>query len=159
MIEALSEALQRMPAPERITVRTHPRWMSVCNKPSVKDALEAKFSYRALAALLLQNGGTGVDEVGLQSLFPLTDAARAVMAQVEVIAVESVSEEASRVTLEAGGQVVQVEHDLRAPMSFETRLEKLLAKGEGVLSKGEAARYWEVVQSADVTALLSVITE
>jgi hypothetical protein len=27
------------------------------------------------------------------------------------------------------------------------------------LSKGEAARYWEVVQSADVTALLSVITE
>jgi hypothetical protein len=81
------------------------------------------------------------------------------MAQVEVIAVESVSEEASRVTLEAGGQVVQVEHDLRAPMSFETRLEKLLAKGEGVLSKGEAARYWDVVQSADVTALLSVITE
>jgi hypothetical protein len=44
-------------------------------------------------------------------------------------------------------------------MSFETRLEKLLAKGEGVLSKGEAARYWDVVQSADVTALLSVITE
>ena len=159
MIEALSEALQRMPAPERITVRTHPRWMSVCNKPSVKDALEAKFSYRALAALLIQNGGTGVDEVGLQGLFPMTDAARAIMAQVEVIAVEGVSEEASRVTLEAGGQVVQVEHDLRAPMSFEARLEKLLAKGEGVLPKGEAARFWDVVQSADVQALLSVITE
>jgi 2-methylcitrate dehydratase PrpD len=159
MIEALSEALQRMPAPERITVRTHPRWMSVCNKPSVKDALEAKFSYRALAALLIQNGGTGVDEVGLQGLFPMTDAARAIMAQVEVIAVEGVSEEASRVTLEAGGQVVQVEHDLRAPMSFEARLEKLLAKGEGVLPKAEAARFWDVVQSADVQALLSVITE
>ena len=159
MIEALSEALQRMPAPERITVRTHPRWMSVCNKPSVKDALEAKFSYRALAALLIQNGGTGVDEVGLQGLFPMTDAARAIMAQVEVIAVEGVSEEASRVTLEAGGQVVQVEHDLRAPMSFEARLEKLLAKGEGVLPKGEAARFWDVVQSADFQALLSVITE
>lgn len=159
MIEALSEALQRMPAPERITVRTHPRWMSVCNKPSVKDALEAKFSYRALAALLIQNGGTGVDEVALQGLFPMTDAARAIMAQVEVIAVEGVSEEASRVTLEAGGQVVQVEHDLRAPMSFEARLEKLLAKGEGVLPKGEAARFWDVVQSADFQALLSVITE
>ena len=159
MIEALSEALQRMPAPERITVRTHPRWMSVCNKPSVKDALEAKFSYRALAALLIQNGGTGVDEVALQGLFPMTDAARAIMAQVEVIAVEGVSEEASRITLEAGGQVVQVEHDLRAPMSFEARLEKLLAKGEGVLPKGEAARFWDVVQSADVQALLSVITE
>ena len=159
MIEALSEALQRMPAPERITVRTHPRWMSVCNKPSVKDALEAKFSYRALAALLIQNGGTGVNEVGLQGLFPMTDAARAIMAQVEVIAVEGVSEEASRVTLEAGGQVVQAEHDLRAPMSFEARLEKLLAKGEGVLPKAEAARFWDVVQSADVQALLSVITE
>ena len=159
MIEALSEALQRMPAPERITVRTHPRWMSVCNKPSVKDALEAKFSYRALAALLIQNGGTDVDEVGLQGLFPMTDAARAIMAQVEVIAVEGVSEEASRVTLEAGGQVVQVEHDLRAPMSFEARLEKLLAKGEGVLPKAEATRFWDVVQSADVQALLSVITE
>ena len=159
MIEALSEALQRMPAPERITVRTHPRWMSVCNKPSVKDALEAKFSYRALAALLIQNGGTGVDEVGLQGLFPMTDAARAIMAQVEVIAVEGVSEEASRVTLEAGGQVVQVEHDLRAPMIFEARLEKLLAKGECVLPKAEAARFWDVVQSADVQALLSVITE
>ena len=159
MIEALSEALQRMPAPERITVRTHPRWMSVCNKPSVKDALEAKFSYRALAALLIQNGGTGVNEVGLQGLFPMTDAARAIMAQVEVIAVEGVSEEASRVTLEAGGQVVQVEHDLRAPMSFEARLEKLLAKGEGVLPKAEATRFWDVVQSADVQALLSVITE
>ena len=159
MIEALSEALQRMPAPERITVRTHPRWMSVCNKPSVKDALEAKFSYRALAALLIQNGGTGVNEVGLQGLFPMTDAARAIMAQVEVIAVEGVSEEASRVTLEAGGQVVQAEHDLRAPMSFEARLEKLLAKGEGVLPKAEATRFWDVVQSADVQALLSVITE
>ena len=163
MIEALRDALQRMPSSERtlerITVRTHPRWMSVCNKPSVKDALEAKFSYRALAALLVQTGGAAVDEAGLQSLFPMRESTGALMASVEVIADEAVSEEASRVTLEAGGASAQAEHDLRAPMSFEARLEKLLAKGEGVLPKGEAARYWDVVQSADVNALLSLITE
>ena len=158
MIEALREALERMPAPERITVHTHPRWMSVCNKPEVRDALEAKFSYRALAALLVQTGGASVDEAGLQGLFPLTDATRALMAKVDVCAAETVSEEASRVTLEAGAERVQADYDLRAPMSFEARLKKLLAKGEGVLPKGEAARYWDVVQSADVKALLDVIT-
>lgn len=159
MIEALQEALGQMPAPERITVRTHPRWMTVCNKADVRDALEAKFSYCALAALLVQNGGAGVDEAGLQSLFPMKDSTQAMMARVEVIADEAVSEEASQVSLESGGTFVEATYDLRAPMSFETRLEKLLAKGEGVLPKREAARYWDVVRSADMQALLGVITE
>lgn len=157
MIEALRAALQRVPAPERITVRTHPRWMSVCNKLMVRDALEAKFSYRALAALLVLSGGASVDEAGLQGLFPMTQTRRDLMARVDVIADEAVAEEACSITLDAGGQEIVVAHDLRAPMGFEARLAKLLTKGEGVLPKGEAARYWDVVKGADRAALLAVI--
>ena len=157
MIEALRQALPGGPRPDKITVRTHPRWMSVCNKPEVADALEAKFSYRALAALLVQNAGATVDEAALQALFPLSAETRALMGRVEVLAQESLGEEEAHVTLKAEGQHRVATHDLRAPLSFEARLEKLMAKGEGVLAPGQTTQYWEILARADISALSAAI--
>ena len=59
----LLEALRDVQAPpDQITaihIRTHPRWMSVCNITAPQTGLAAKFSYRQTAAMSLLGHDTG----------------------------------------------------------------------------------------------------
>ncbi len=159
-IEALMAGLQhRAGTPDHVLIKTHPRWMSVCNKPAPVDHLEAKFSYKALAALLMQNGGQGFDEAALKGLFPISAETQSLQARVHVVADEAISEEATFVSLTWGGQTQSFEHDLTAPLPYETRLQKLLSKGDTALGQGIAARYWSVIQAGDLPALLTEITK
>lgn len=152
MIEAASALIAAEGAPERMQVRTHPRWMSVCNKPAPRDALEAKFSYKLLAALLMQ--GERITDATLKAAFPLRAGTEALMARVEVIADESVAEEACVVC----GVGAEFGHDLRAPMSHEARFAKLMLKGEAVLPAGETDALWQAVKSGDLAMILHSMT-
>lgn len=158
-IEALMAGLQhRAGTPDKVLITTHPRWMSVCNKPAPSDHLEAKFSYKALAALLMQNGAQSFDDAALKNLFPFSDETQDLLERVEVVEDESVSEEATLVSLTWDDETKVFEHDLTAPLPYETRLQKLLTKGDAALGQGHAARYWSVIEAGDMPALVNEIT-
>ncbi|MEK6215922.1 MAG: MmgE/PrpD family protein, partial [Boseongicola sp.] len=53
MIEALSMLDVSGSDVAEVAITTHPRWMSVCNIANPKTGLEAKFSYRLTAAMVL----------------------------------------------------------------------------------------------------------
>ena len=148
MIEAASALIAAEGVPERLQLRTHPRWMSVCNKQAPSDALEAKFSYKLLAALMMR--GKTITDAALAGAFPLGAETRALMDRVEVIADESVAEESAVVT--GGGAAFT--HDLLAPIGWEMRLSKLRAKGAGVLPEGETDALWQAVESGDLGRVL-----
>lgn len=66
MLEALREIRDKglnAAEIESVTVRTHPRWLAVCNQPEPTTGLQAKFSYRLTAAMML----AGVDTAALDS--------------------------------------------------------------------------------------------
>jgi 2-methylcitrate dehydratase PrpD len=153
MIEAL---LSLMPlhadAIERITVRTHPRWMSVCNKPAPRSWLEGKFSYRFLAALILDNARTIDPEP--EEFFPLTQATQTMMARVDIVADDSVPETASEIIVSlTTGEVLRASHDLAEPEPLSLRREKLMKKGADLLSPGVAQDVADAIAARDLSAL------
>ncbi|MCV6593773.1 MAG: MmgE/PrpD family protein [Silicimonas sp.] len=119
--------------PGQLVIHTHPRWLSVCNIPMPKDGLEAKFSYRMVAAMALAGIDTG--EIGSFSddLAQRADLA-ALMARVEVVSDDHLSEMQARVLADG----VELSHDLAAPMTLETRAARLSAKAEALTGQGAA---------------------
>jgi hypothetical protein len=137
---------------ERITVRTHPRWMSVCNKPAPTSWLEGKFSYRFLAALILDNARTIDPEP--ESCFPLSAATQAMMARVDIVADDSVPETASEVVVSLTiGETLRASHDLVEPEPLSLRREKLMKKGADLLSPGVAQDVADAIAARDLSAL------
>ncbi|GAA6197100.1 MmgE/PrpD family protein [Pseudophaeobacter arcticus] len=144
-------------APEiaSLTVHTHPRWMTVCNQPAPDTGLGAKFSYRTVLALQ----ALGKDTARLDSysaelcrdprLVALRD-------QIHVQADDSLAETAAHVTLvRRDGKRLQASHDLQAPVAYEMREARLLAKASALLGAQRSAELWSVLQGAGSAADLS----
>ena len=133
----------------RVEVRTAPRWMAVCNLPTPATGLEAKFSYKLLAALTL----LGVDTGRLDSYTAASCArsdARALRGVVEVLADDNIAETATAVRVELGGAseraVLEGCFDLADAMDHTTLQAKLLGKvGALVGGAAGAERLWENV--------------
>jgi 2-methylcitrate dehydratase PrpD len=153
MIEAL---LSLMPlntgSIERITVRTHPRWMSVCNKPAPTSWLEGKFSYRFLAALMLDRARTIDPEP--EAYFPLSLATEAMMGRVNVVADDGVPETASEVIVSlTTGETLRASHDLAEPEPLSLRREKLMKKGADLLLPGIAQNVAGAIAARNLSAM------
>jgi len=150
MLEALGTA--DLPA-ERIAgirIRTHPRWMSVCNIAAPETGLEVKFSYAHTAAMVLLGHATGsiasfTDEIAHDpALCALRDT-------IEVVADETLSETQAQVTLTLiSGEVRRLRHDLTAPMTLEVRAAKLRTKARALLGEARAEMLWQAVTGADL---------
>jgi 2-methylcitrate dehydratase PrpD len=128
MIEALLKAPTLKPDQiRRIKVETHPRWLKVCDLAQPKTGLEAKFSYRLIAALVLSGHDTAAletfsdDNANDLDLCALRDL-------VEVTAQDDLSEMQARVTVEIDGEDLHLTHDLAARLSVAARREKLISK-------------------------------
>jgi 2-methylcitrate dehydratase PrpD len=153
MLEALAAADI---APDRIAgirIRTHPRWMSVCNIAAPKTGLEVKFSYAHTAAMTLLSHGTSAisnfsDEVARDpQICALRD-------RIEVVEDEGLSETQAQVTLTLdSGEVRRLRHDLLAPMSLETRSKKLRIKVSALLGDAREQALWEAVTGSDLDAV------
>jgi 2-methylcitrate dehydratase PrpD len=133
-------------------VRTHPRWMTVCNQPAPDTGLGAKFSYRTVLALQ----ALGKDTARLDSysdalcrdprLVALRD-------QIHVQADDSLAETAAHVTLvRRDGKRLEASHDLQAPVGYEAREARLLAKAAALLGPSRSAALWAVLQGAGSAA-------
>lgn len=156
MLEALMTLLPVRDL-RRVEVRTHPRWMSVCNKPLPGDPLEGKFSYRLLAALLIAAGQGPVSDAMLARAFPLAPGLQALMERVEVVADAEIAETAThlRVTDGAGTRVAQ--HDLTDAMALPLRRTKLDAKARALLDARLVEDLWQAIEKDDLPAFVALM--
>lgn len=139
-----------------VTITTNPRWLRVCNLAQPRTGLEAKFSYRLTAAMVLAGRDTGALETFSDAACtdPLLLAMRD---RVEVETDEGLPETAAHVAVVlADGTRLEASHDLDAPMPLERRAAKLRAKARALLGEaGEAALHAAVMGDAvpDLAAL------
>jgi 2-methylcitrate dehydratase PrpD len=152
MLEALSEVSVDPADVVSVEITTHPRWMTVCNKPAPHTGREAKFSYAQTAAMALVGGDTSAiaafsDMVAQRSdLVALRDV-------VSVVTAESLTEMQARVRITLrDGAVLDAAHDLEAPMALEARAAKLMRKAQGLVPDADAL--WQVTDLASLAAIL-----
>ncbi|WP_299875872.1 MmgE/PrpD family protein [uncultured Sulfitobacter sp.] len=159
MLEALRDADLDLSRVETIRIRTHPRWMSVCNIEAPTTGLEAKFSYAQTAAMALLGHDTGAiasftDEitqdpevVALRAKIRINDDPRLSETQAEVF-----------VSME-GREMRRFRHDLMAPMTMEARAEKLRSKARGLLGEVRAEDLHKAVQGDSLSAFAAILSE
>lgn len=157
MLEALDEINLDPKTIETIHVRTHPRWLSVCNIKAPRTGLEYKFSYAQTAAMAVSGINTG--DINQYTDAAALDATLVALAlRVEVVGDDQLSEMQSHVTVRAAGTDHVATHDLAAPMPFKTRHEKLMKKASGLVGEDRALALWNACQSEslnDFTTLLN----
>lgn len=146
MLEALGETRA---TPEEVTgihIRTHPRWMSVCNIAEPTTGLAAKFSFAQTAAMKLSGQDTGA--IASFSDAICADApVKALREKVKVSEDERLSETQSEITVTmTNGALRRFRHDLLSPLSMSARAEKLGAKGVALLGDTRADALWQAAQ-------------
>ena len=158
MLEALVDVTMAPTIIEKIQVRTHPRWLSVCNIKVPRSGLECKFSFTHTASMTLSGINSG-DINQFSDATAMDQTLIALATKVEVTADETLSEMQSHVTLNAQGSEQTVNHDLAAPMAITTRGDKLRKKACGLVGTDTAEALWAACQSKDLrdfTTLLNV---
>jgi len=141
-----------------IAVKTHPRWMSVCNKPAPATWLEGKFSYRFLAAMTVLGGKTiGPDP---ERYFPLEGQPRtnALMNKITVQADDSLAETACDLTVTlTNGQLMAATFDLATPDPLDMRRNKLVQKGHALVTPAVTRDLLTAIDGRDLAALIRAI--
>ena len=142
---------------ERISVRTHPRWMSVCNIAAPSTGLEAKFSYTQTCAMALLGHDTG-NVASFSAEIPFEPEIVALRARVEVNEDETLTEMQADVTLDlSDGTTRHVAHDLAAPMSLETRAARLRQKALALLGEPLSEALWSASEGRDLAVFTDLL--
>ncbi|WP_284371847.1 MmgE/PrpD family protein [Sulfitobacter pacificus] len=154
MLEALRDGETAPDQVEAIHIRTHPRWMSVCNIIAPQTGLAAKFSYGQTAAMSLLGHDTGAIGSFTDALAQDTTVID-LRERVQVSEDARLSETQSEVLVTRGdGSSEHLRHDLMTPMALETRAQKLRGKAAALLG-GEGARtLWSAAQGKSLRGLL-----
>ncbi|NMM46072.1 MmgE/PrpD family protein [Rhodospirillaceae bacterium KN72] len=136
----------------RFTLRTNPRWLSVCNIDTPRTGLEVKFSYRWLAGMVLNGIATGSDRIYTDALARDPDLA-AFAPKVDVSGDPSLTDmqAVGSLTLTDGAEI-QIDYDLAARLSESELTSGLHRKAIDVLGADRAARL------ADLSSRLSTLT-
>lgn len=136
MIEALTEIRARHPGAgeaRAITVATNPRWLDVCDIKWPQTGLELKFSYGALAGLVLL-GGASADPAAFTDDAAQDARIGAIAQHVFVEGDDALSDTEARVALTlSSGETVEAHHDLARPVEPHQRFGQLAVKAETVL--------------------------
>ncbi|MYM53882.1 MmgE/PrpD family protein [Rhodobacteraceae bacterium GS-10] len=163
-LHAVLEAARTLDAvdPDRIAairVRTHPRWMTVCNQPEPMTGLGAKFSYATVLPMHFLGHDTGALDSYTDAL--CADAAiQRLRKLVEVTADDSVSETGAvlEVELSDGGKM-QATHDLNAPMPLAEREAKVRAKSRSLIGEDRPEEAWAAIcAEAPASSIASFLT-
>lgn len=135
-------------SPQRIAgikIRTHPRWLDLCNIAAPKTGQEAMFSYTQTAAMALLGHETGRAEIFTDELTRDKDI-RALRKRIEVTGDDTLNESQALITLTLeSGVVRRLRHDLKAPMTLEARAAKLRKKVTLLLGDAREDRLWNAV--------------
>jgi 2-methylcitrate dehydratase PrpD len=146
-LHAMLEALTGLRSSDvrSVTVHTNPRWRSVCNIRDPKTGLEAKFSYRQVAAMALHGLDTA-DLLNYNDGTAIDPALSRLRGQIEVLFDPAIAEtETQLVVLARDGSQCRRFHDLKAPISVETRRTKILAKANSLMGEARAKQVWAAI--------------
>lgn len=159
-LHAMLEALATLGvAPEtvaRISVATHPRWLTVCNDPAPTTGLGVKFSFAMTAAMALAD----VNTADISAFGDATAADPALIRlrdKVQVVGDDTLSEMQSRVTVAlTHGETLTAFHDLNAPLSPGARETRLRGKGRAVVGD-QAEPLWQAVVGNSLSDLMAIL--
>ncbi|MCP1198280.1 MmgE/PrpD family protein [Notoacmeibacter sp. MSK16QG-6] len=134
---------------EAVAIRTHPRWLAVCNQPEPQTGLQAKFSYRLTAAMAL----AGIDTAALDVYNDETCARADLVAlrdRVTVIPDDALSDTEAHltVTMKAGEQQT-AHHDILSKTEPDAIERRLRHKSSALLGDRDASDLWETVAKID----------
>jgi 2-methylcitrate dehydratase PrpD len=153
MLEALGSAGVTADRIAGIRIRTHPRWMSVCNIAAPATGLEVKFSYGHTAAMVILGQSTGAIS-SFSDAVARDPAICALRDTIEVVEDETLSETQAQVTLTLiSGEVRRVRHDLATPMTLAMRAGRLRTKVQALLGEARADPLWQAVTGEDLEAV------
>ncbi|WP_299896683.1 MmgE/PrpD family protein [uncultured Ruegeria sp.] len=135
------------PEVAELKIKTHPRWMSVCNQLSPTTGLGAKFSYRTVIVM---------QALGYDTALPgsYTDKVCAdprmtsLQDRITVEADESLSEtQAHLALLRRDGVRREATHDLMTPMSLFDREDRVRVKASKLIGTDEADAIWSMLRT------------
>jgi 2-methylcitrate dehydratase PrpD len=157
-LHAMLEALRDVSGPvARLTVLTHPRWLTVCNNLAPRTGLECKFSYAMTAAMTL----SGVDTARIESFDDGTAVAPELIAlrdRVTVVPDEVLTEMQARVDIcREDGTNESVFHDLNVPLGIDERQQRLVKKARAVVGTAMADDLWAAAQSDHIDVLTELL--
>jgi len=132
-----------------VRVRTHPRWLAVCNQPKPTTGLSAKFSYRLTAAIGLAGIDTAAIDTYDDAITQRPDLV-ALRDSVTVIADDSLADTQTHVTVTTTqGGVLECSYDLAEatdPAILECRLRD---KSSTLLGDNFSGALWRAVTALD----------
>ncbi|WP_417839573.1 MmgE/PrpD family protein [Tritonibacter scottomollicae] len=129
---------------EHIAIGTHPRWLAVCNKAEPTTGLQAKFSYRLTAAMML----SGVDTAALDVYSDATCAQGDLCTLRDRVAMQpddTLSDSEAWVKVIAGGETLEAHHDIRSDADPAGIAPRLRAKAATLLGRKAAEDLWAVI--------------
>lgn len=114
----------------KIQVMVHPRWLKVCDLPAPTSGLQAKFSYRMVLAMVMQDLNTGDPLVYTDKLHEQAEL-QASMAQVEVKASGKLTDTQTKISLALlDGRLLSKTYDCGAVLPMPVLMDKLTAKAQ-----------------------------
>ncbi len=125
-----------------VTITVHPQYLDICNIAAPQTGLEAKFSYRHLAAMALH----GVPTDRLESFSDEICQDQNILALRDLVSVETdaeVGETCARVAVETRcGTRLAAEHDLAAPLPAAEREARVRAKSAALIGEARSHELW-----------------
>ncbi|MDF1726989.1 MAG: MmgE/PrpD family protein [Sulfitobacter sp.] len=153
MLEAVRGAGLDAQAVQSLKIRTHPRWMSVCNIAAPETGLAAKFSYTQTCAMAILGHDTDRIDSFTDALCA-DEQVQAMRARIEVVADDRLTETQSEIAVHLkGGAMRRLKHDLLAPMTLELRASKLRTKATALVGAARAEALWQALQQEDLRPL------
>jgi 2-methylcitrate dehydratase PrpD len=146
-LEALRKARFDLDQLKHVNIRTHPRWMTVCNIAEPETALETKFSYSHTAALLLCGYDTGRLDTYTDALAQNSQL-QALRKRITITPDAMVDEMASEICVTlADGTSLRHSHDLAEPANSTDIGKRLLVKATALLGPEKADDIWQSTQA------------
>ena len=134
---------------KNISIAVAPRYLKICNIMAPKTGLEAKFSFRLSAAMVLARRDTAVlstfsDEAcDNEELIALRD-------QVSVSPDPKLSETEAFVEIQTSDdKILNANFDINQPQPYKIKKEKLMHKASALLGENTACQIWDVISLGD----------
>ncbi|WP_170600677.1 MmgE/PrpD family protein [Ruegeria arenilitoris] len=143
------------PEVAEIKIRTHPRWMSVCNQTAPTTGLGAKFSYRTVIAMQALGYDTALPESYTDKVCA-DPRLQSLRDRITVEADETLSETEARVALlRRDGVRREATHDLAAPIALSDREDRVRGKAAKLIGADEADAIWSMLRTGGRAADLA----
>ena len=134
---------------ENVSIAVPPRYLKICHILSPNTGLEAKFSFRLSAAMVLN----GQDTAALSTFSSnacINPDLIALRNRVSVTPDTKLSETEAFVQVQTiNGEILSASHDINKSLPYNFRKEKIMNKAFSLLGESNAIKLWGVVAKGD----------